>query len=70
MRNLTMPHATSADDAARFLRLIRFALCGAIVGTALVGVFAPAVGPAWITDLVGAGVGFAGVIAVKVTHLL
>lgn len=54
------------------LRLIRYALSGALVGVAAAGVFAWAFGIPQhdIHDLVGAGAGFSIVLLIKALHLV
>jgi hypothetical protein len=53
------------------LRTVRLALSGAIIGAAIVGLASHFAGVGGITpDLVGAGLGFLAVLAVKSTDLI
>lgn len=60
------------DSARDRVRLIRLALSGAVLGVALVGVIARALGypDNMGADVAGAGVGFASVLAFKFLHLV
>jgi hypothetical protein len=53
------------------LRIVRLAFSGATAGAALLGVFLPALGFSQLhAEMLGAGLGFAAVIAIKFAHLI
>ena len=53
------------------LQTVRLALCGAIIGAAIAGLASHLAGAGGITiDLVGAGLGFLAVFAVKTTDVI
>ena len=62
----------NTSDTKRFVKLIRFALSGAIVGVALAGLFARWFGydDGASKDIIGASFGFAVVMAFKILHFI
>lgn len=62
----------NVQDTKRIVKLIRFALSGAIMGVALSGLFTRWLGydDAVSKDLVGASFGFLSVMAFKIFHLI
>lgn len=66
-----LPQPGKSAEAKRILRLIRYALSGAIVGVAIAGITARFLGYAEVdaSDVVGASLGFAAVIIFKMLHV-
>lgn len=70
MRSAAMQRPATSNIP--ILRLIRYALSGALAGVAVAGILAWAMGAPQrdFHDLVGAGLGFAAVILIKAMHVV